>query len=101
AMRLIAEEGWDPESASAIPFERFRRAFPLWHPGWWEPEVGFVPRRHDIDLWMFLGNGDPAAAATRWQDLVVLAKDFCAGIADGTLRGRRDGEWPTYVRHPA
>ncbi|CAN0508189.1 unnamed protein product, partial [Phaeothamnion confervicola] len=66
SMRLIAEEGRSRSDSNAVPFETFSKAFPLWHPGWWESAAGLVPFEHNVDLWNFLGDGEPIAAAERW-----------------------------------
>jgi hypothetical protein len=74
ALRLIFEEGQDAASEAAAPFETFKRRFPLWHPGWWETEVGLEPCARNVDLWDFLGDGEPRAAEQRWQQLFALAR---------------------------
>jgi hypothetical protein len=84
AMRLIAEEATGSVSTDLASFDRYRRAFPLWHPGWWETEAGFAPLGHNVDLWAFLGDSDPQAAAERWRELTDLARLVAAGEADLT-----------------
>lgn len=92
AMLLIAEEAIDWDDGEASSFDRYRRAFPLWHPGWWESEVGFGPFMHNVDLWDFLGDGDPQAAGERWRELIELARLVAYGQNAPTELERESGD---------
>ncbi len=88
ALRLIFEEGRAAPAAEAAPFETFKRRFPLWHPGWWETEAGLEPYARNVDLWDFLGDGEPRAAEQRWRQLFALARThvrLAQGDADWTV----------------
>jgi hypothetical protein len=82
ALRLIVEEGATAISREAIaplPFEDFKTRFPLWHPGWWEGELGLGDDRRNVNLWDLLGDSDAAAAEHKWQKLVALGLAYIRG----------------------
>jgi hypothetical protein len=57
-------------------FETFKERFPLWHPGWWEADVGFVPGFRNANLWDLLGDGDATDAEHKWRKLIALGLAF-------------------------
>jgi FMN phosphatase YigB (HAD superfamily) len=76
ALRLIADEGAAVAPGGVLAprsFEEFKARFPLWHPGWWESEVGFRADVHNVNLWDLLGDGDAAVAEGKWLRLLALA----------------------------
>jgi len=77
ALRLIAEEGGGEFSA-------YKKRFPLWHPGWWEPSAALDAEIPAVDLWDFLGDGDPATVTRKWTRLCALAKAHVEAAATGT-----------------
>jgi len=92
ALRLIVEEATDAGPVgdlAAVPFEDYKSRFPLWHPGWWESNVGLGISRRKIDLWDMLGDGDAGAARVRWHKLVALALAY---VRDHSQSGSGDLE---------
>ena len=79
ALRLIVEESVAAGSSGSMApgsFEAFKERFPLWHPGWWEGDMGFVPGVRNVNLWDLLGDGNVTEAEHKWWKLVALGLAF-------------------------
>ncbi len=76
---LIHEETRLPASKASErrgTFKHFKTRFPAWHPGWWEPAVGFSSDGPGVDLLDFLGGGDPSLAEEKWRRITALANIY-------------------------
>ena len=85
ALRLVIEEVATAVSTCTVAphsFKAFKERFPLWHPGWWEGDVGFQPGVRNVNLWDLLGDGDATEAEQKWRSLVALGSTFCQMQSD-------------------
>jgi predicted nucleotidyltransferase len=85
-LRLIAEE--TRGSMDHMQFAEFKSRFPLWHPGWWEPEVGFSPSQKGVNVLDLLGGGDLMLAEQQWRRVKALAishSQICQRCSDWTI----------------
>lgn len=87
ALRLIGEEAgaiMDGRPLLACDFDDYRQRFPIWRPGWWNTEAGDGPAQSTVNLFMLLGNGDPASAASVWARCVALATAHARAVEEKT-----------------
>ena len=71
SLTLIAEEvGPDLRN---LTFDEYKAKFPLWHPGWWETELGFAQDQQGVNILNLFGGGDAERAERQWTLLKALA----------------------------
>lgn len=71
SLMLIAEE--NQGSLDYMSFAEFKRRFPLWHPGWWEAEVGLSTSQPGVNILDLLGGGQSELAERQWGRVKALA----------------------------
>ncbi len=71
AMKFIYEKGMEHlAKRNPMPFEDFKRKFPLWRPG------GNDREGRPVNLWDLIGDGARAAAEERWRRLLRLSEEY-------------------------
>jgi hypothetical protein len=86
SLKLIFEES--EGSMEGMPFAEFKTKFPLWHPGWWESEVGFSRLGQGVNILDLLGGGKPELAEQQWKRVNALAtshSEICRSNLDWSV----------------
>lgn len=88
ALRLLAEEAGEIAGGKFLSrreFSQYKSLFPVWHPGWWEKDVGLSPAGTGVNLFDLLGNGDVVQAGQqKWPAFAALGPAHLSLIETGT-----------------
>lgn len=82
ALDLIGEECG--HLSEGMQFAEFKTKFPLWHPGWWEADVGFSASGPGVNVLDLLGGGNSALAEQQWTRVKALARSHAEITDSGT-----------------